>query len=275
MYYMVSCISSSLSASLGGRPKVPKYATRVTSQENHGFGDVSVAKSIVYVSPCLSWIQILHVPPRRGSNHNIVHDFPTHFLFLVKWASRLLQKNKNAKFICTLRQNQRSATWVVFGMPVSSSTLGMCEWVYSVYFYIWICIQLCVRILCEVYNYLYIYDHRDGLLYNSFMVILGTVLVGYIMVYHVTDWQETSSFVDVEWCTRMHHMFGHTFHTLPSRILFFDTWPSHAAGKGNWCPAYWDDPYIYIYIPEKGGDESQPPKQCSCFFLSLRWSISK
>ena len=55
------------------------------------------------------------------------------------------------------------------------------------------------------------------------MVILGTVLVGYIMVYHVTDWQETqetSSFVDVEWCTRMHHMFGHTFHRLPSRILF-------------------------------------------------------
>ena len=83
------------------------------------------------------------------------------------------------------------------------------------------------------------------------MVILGTVLVGYIMVYHVTDWQETqetSSFVDVEWCTRMHHMFGHTFHRLPSRILFFDTWPSHAAGKGNWCPAYWDDPYIYIYV---------------------------
>ena len=55
MYYMVSCISSSLSASLGGRPKVPKYATRVTSQENHGFGDVSVAKSIVYVS--LAWVE--------------------------------------------------------------------------------------------------------------------------------------------------------------------------------------------------------------------------
>ena len=33
--------------------------------------------------------------------------------------------------------------------------------------------------------------------------------------------------------------------------------------------------YIYIYIPEKGADESQPPKQCSWFFLSLRWSISK
>ena len=56
----------------------------------------------------------------------------------------------------------------------------------------------CVRGYYEVYNYLYIYDHRDGLLYNSFMVILGTVLVGYIMVYLVTDWQETSSFVDVE-----------------------------------------------------------------------------
>ena len=25
--------------------------------------------------------------------------------------------------------------------------------------------------------------------------------------------------------------------------------------------------YIYIYTPEKGADESQPPKQCSWFFL--------
>ena len=26
--------------------------------------------------------------------------------------------------------------------------------------------------------------------------------------------------------------------------------------------------HIYIYTPEKGGDESQPPTQCSRFFVS-------
>ena len=110
-----------------------------------------------------SWIQILScAPSKRGSNHNISQYCQWFFQLMSFFCEmgflRLLKKNKTAKFICTLRQSQRSATWVVFWMPVSSSTLGMCEWVYSVYFYIWICIQLCVWILCEVYNYLYIYD---------------------------------------------------------------------------------------------------------------------
>lgn len=157
MYYMVSCISSSLSASLGGRPKVPKYATRVTSQENHGFGDVSVAKSIVYASPCDGVeFKFFMCPLEKGFQSQYCPWFSNSFPFLVKWASRLLQKT-TAKFICTLRQSQRSATWVVFWMPVSSSTLGMCEWVYSVNFYTWICIQLCVWIIYDVFNYLYLW----------------------------------------------------------------------------------------------------------------------
>jgi hypothetical protein len=131
----------------GDGPKYLWYATR-TSQENP------------WIRWCLCGHKFCHVPPRKGVPITIFsmifHDFSTHFLF---WWNGLpgYSKKTTAKFICTLRQSQRSATWVVFGMPVSSSTLGMCEWVYSVCFYIWICIHLCVWILCEAYNYLYLW----------------------------------------------------------------------------------------------------------------------
>ena len=93
LYYMVSCISSSLSASLGGRPKVPKYA-RVTSQENQRFGDVSVAKSIVYASPCDGVeFKFFMCPLEKGFQSQYCPWFSNSSPFLVKLASRLLQKN--------------------------------------------------------------------------------------------------------------------------------------------------------------------------------------
>ena len=63
-------------------------------------------------------------------------------------------------------------------------------------------------------------------------------------------------------------MFGHTFHTLPSRILFLILDQVMRLEKEIGA-LHIGMIHIYIYTGE-GVDESQPPKQCSWFFLSLR-----
>ena len=62
-------------------------------------------------------------------------------------------------------------------------------------------------------------------------------------------------------------MFGHTFHTLPSRILFLILDQVMRLEKEIGA-LHIGMIHIYIYIPEKGGTKASPQSNAHGFFVS-------